>query len=81
MHRTMDIAYVKKEIQSLIGKKLKAVTNRGRASVRESTVIITAAYPNMFLLEHQLPTSTRRESFSYVDVMTQQIQLTRIGGR
>lgn len=72
-----DVIKVKRAVSSHIGSKVRIRSNKGRHKVDVTEGIITQTYPSIFLIEvkNDLEKSCQTVSFSYTDVLTQDVQM------
>ncbi len=71
------MSLVKKNIQGIIGSKVKFESDRGRNKTTVEEGVIESVYPSIFTIqmyEGKLP--SRKISFSYTDVLTRSVQIT-----
>lgn len=75
-----DIKKVKSSVDKNIGNKVKIRSNRGRHKIDVTEGIISETYPSIFLVEviNKLDDSTQKISFSYTDVLTNDVQMQLI---
>jgi len=72
-----DVFYVKRDIEKIIGSRVKLETNQGRHKSVVNEGVVTQAYPSIFtvqLFEGCEP--SRKLSFSYTDVLTNAVEIT-----
>lgn len=66
-------------IDQQLGKKVKIKVNRGRHRIDVSEGVLKEAYANVFVVEVDgKEESLRRLSFSYIDVITKDVQMTLV---
>lgn len=67
---------IKKDLDGLIGERIRLRANRGRRRVDEREGILERTYPSIFVvrIEEELA-GARRISFSYADVLTEMVEL------
>lgn len=72
-----DVIKVKRAVSSHIGSKVRIRSNKGRHKVDVTEGVITQTYPSIFLIEvkNDLEESCQTVSFSYTDVLTQDVQM------
>jgi uncharacterized protein Veg len=70
------LADIKRDLDGLIGSRIRLRANKGRRKVDEREGILERTYPSIFVVRLQEDTSSRRISFSYADVLTEAVQLT-----
>jgi uncharacterized protein Veg len=72
-----DVFYVKRDIQRIIGSKVKFETNKGRHKSVVSKGIVSNVYPSIFTIQlNEGPDPSRKLSFSYTDVLTNTVEIT-----
>lgn len=68
---------IKRDLDGLIGEKIRLRANRGRRKVDEREGVLEKTYPHIFVIklddEEQAP--GRRVSFSYTDILTETVEL------
>ena len=77
MYDKNDVFHIKKDIEKIIGSRVKLETNKGRHKSVISEGVISDAYPCIFtiqLFEGMEP--SRKLSFSYTDVLTNSVEIT-----
>ena len=75
-----DIKKVKSSVDKNIGSKVKIRANRGRHKIDVTEGIIRETYSSIFLVEviNKVDDSTQKISFSYTDVLTNDVQMQLI---
>ena len=72
-----DVFHVRKDIQKIIGSKVKLETNKGRHKSVISRGIVSNVYPSIFTIQlNEGPDPSRKLSFSYTDVLTNAVEIT-----
>ncbi|MCL2664216.1 MAG: Veg family protein [Defluviitaleaceae bacterium] len=72
-----DVFLVRRDIQKIIGSKVKLETNKGRHKSVISRGIVANVYPNIFTVQLFEGTDpSRKLSFSYTDVLTNTVEIT-----
>ena len=72
-----DVFHVRKDIQKIIGSKVKLETNKGRHKSVVSRGIVSNVYPSIFTIQlNEGPDPSRKLSFSYTDVLTNAVEIT-----
>lgn len=74
------LADIKRDLEPLVGNKIKLRANRGRKKVIEKTGVLESIYPNIFVVRLDEKQVERRVSFSYADILTDAVQLTVFKG-
>jgi uncharacterized protein Veg len=79
------LADIKRDLDGLIGARIRLRANKGRRKVDEREGILERTYPSIFVVRLEEETSMRRVSFSYADILTEAVELTicrdEVGGR
>jgi uncharacterized protein Veg len=71
-----DIANVRRAVNANIGRRVKVRANKGRHRFAVAEGVITESYPCIFTVKlNSDDTSDRLVSYSYVDVLTKDVQL------
>lgn len=70
------LADIKRDLDGLIGARIRLRANKGRRKVDEREGILERTYPSIFVVRLEEDVSSRRISFSYADVLTEAVQLT-----
>jgi uncharacterized protein Veg len=69
---------IKKNVEFLVGEKVKLRANKGRKKVSVKEGIIEKAYPNIFVVCIDGGYNTvRRVSYSYSDILTETVEIIR----
>jgi len=72
-----DVYLVRRDIQRIIGSKVKLETNKGRHKSIVSKGIVANVYPSIFTIQLFEGTDpSRKLSFSYTDVLTNAVEIT-----
>lgn len=67
---------IKRDIESCVGKPVRLRANRGRRKVIEAEGIIEKTYPRVFVVRLGKDSAVKRMSYTYVDVLTETVELT-----
>jgi len=67
---------IRQNLESSVGKKVKLRANRGRRRVIEAEGIIENTYPKLFIVRLNDGSAVERMSYTYVDVLTETVELT-----
>lgn len=59
-----------------MGQRVKLRANRGRKKVIEAEGVLEKTYPKVFVVKLDQESAVRRMSYSYVDVLTETVELT-----
>jgi uncharacterized protein Veg len=70
------LADIKRDLDGLIGTRIRLRANKGRRKVDEREGILERTYPSIFVVRLEEETSMRRVSFSYADILTEAVELT-----
>jgi uncharacterized protein Veg len=71
---------IKRDLDGLIGERVRLRANRGRRKVDEREGILEKTYPSIFVVKiDEEPAGARRISFSYADVLTETVELEIAG--
>lgn len=72
-----DVVRVRKAVSNHIGSKVRIRSNKGRHKVDVTEGVITETYPSIFLIEvkNEIEDTLQTVSFSYTDVLTQDVQM------
>lgn len=67
---------IRQNLESSVGKKVKLRANRGRRKVIEAEGVIEKTYPKLFIVRLDDGSAVERMSYTYVDVLTETVELT-----
>lgn len=67
---------IRQNLESNVGKRVKLRANRGRRKVIEAEGIIEETYPKLFIVRLEDGSAVKRMSYTYVDVLTETVELT-----
>ena len=74
-----DLVKIKSSLADNVGNKVKLRAKRGRKQVVVREGVIESTYPSIFTvqldIQNDIPTSQRRVSYSYTDVLTKAVEL------
>lgn len=70
------LSEIKQDLEPYIGSNIKVKANRGRKKVIEKTGVLESTYPNIFVVRIKEKSIERRISFTYADIITEQVVLT-----
>lgn len=71
------LASIKESLDSHRGQKMTVVAQSGRKKVIERTGVLRQTYPAVFVVDYdKIGNSVETVSYSYTDVLTQNIELT-----
>jgi len=71
------LAEIKKNVESLVGEKVRLKANKGRKKVCIREGILEQTYPNIFVVCIEGGYNTvRRVSYSYSDILTETVEIT-----
>lgn len=72
---------IKRDLDGLIGERIRLRANRGRRRVDEREGILEKTYPSIFVVRIEEDVAgARRISFSYADVLTEMVELEVASG-
>jgi uncharacterized protein Veg len=67
---------IKDELDARVGETVKVISNTGRKKVTERSGVLRETYPSLFIVELDETTNFDRVSYSYTDILTQNIAVT-----
>ncbi len=67
---------IKLDLDACIGKRIKLKANRGRKKVIEAEGVLESTYPKVFVVRLDSSSSVQRMSYTYVDILTETVELT-----
>ncbi|MEW9124557.1 MAG: Veg family protein [Thermotaleaceae bacterium] len=71
------LAEIKKNVEHLVGEKVRLKANKGRKKVSIKEGILETTYPNIFVVRIDGGyNSVRRVSYSYSDILTETVEIT-----
>ena len=76
---------IKDNVDSFVGREVKVKANRGRRKAMKKEGVLEKTHPNVFVVKVIEEEQTRRLSYSYADLLTDNVELkakedeTRIG--
>ena len=76
---------IRNNVNSFVGEEVKVKANRGRRKALEKEGVLEKTHPNVFVVKIDDNDQTRRMSYSYADLLTDNVELkvkedeTRIG--
>lgn len=78
MMKQADVNQVRRAVVKHVGSKVRIRANKGRHKIDVTEGVITATYPSIFLVQvnNDIEDTKRMLSFSYTDVLTQDVKLT-----
>ena len=68
-----DVFFVRRDIEKIIGSRVKLETNQGRHKSVVNEGVVTQVYPSIFTVQLF---EGRKLSFSYTDVLTNAVEIT-----
>ena len=79
MENTKDLSQIKKYITQSVGSKVRLESNKRHNKSIVNEGVIANAYPSIFTIElnESRSNSTRTVSYSYTDILTNSVELTR----
>ncbi|MCR4400695.1 MAG: Veg family protein [Syntrophomonadaceae bacterium] len=69
------ISDIKKDLDSLVGSRIRLKANRGRNRIIEREGVLESTYPNIFVIKIDERKVEQRVSYSYADVLTETVEL------
>jgi len=76
---------IRDNVNSFVGRQVKIKANRGRRKAMKKEGVLEKTHPNVFVVKIEENDQTRRLSYSYADLLTDNVELkvkedeTRIG--
>jgi len=74
-----DLSRIKTSLSNNVGHKVRLKAKQGRKQVIVREGVIEGIYPSIFTVkldvQNDIPTSERRVSYSYADVLTRTVEL------
>lgn len=67
---------IREDLNVFVGKPIRVKANRGRKRVFEVEGILEQTYPKVFVVRFKERLVERRISYSYVDLLTQAVELS-----
>lgn len=68
---------IKRSLDAYVGQKILLKANGGRRKIVERTGVLEETYPSVFIVKlDQEQQSCKRVSYSYVDVLTESVEIT-----
>ena len=79
MYVQPELVKIKSELADSIGQRVHLKAKLGRKQIFVRDGVIESTYPNVFTvkleIQDDIPTSDRRVSYSYTDVLTKAVEL------
>ncbi|NLO66610.1 MAG: ABC transporter permease [Firmicutes bacterium] len=72
----MTIEDIRQQLESNVGKKVFIRANKGRRRYLETEGVLVETYPKLFVVNLDQTNAVRRRSYTYADVLTQNVQIT-----
>ncbi|MDI3547844.1 MAG: hypothetical protein PWR10_1496 [Halanaerobiales bacterium] len=66
---------IRKSVNSFVGQEVMVKANRGRRKVLEKEGILEKTHPNIFVIKIDENHQIRRLSYSYADLLTDNVEL------
>jgi uncharacterized protein Veg len=77
MAKKNDLAKIRKDVEHLVGEKVRLKANKGRKKISVREGILEQTYPNIFVVCIDGGYNTvRRVSYSYSDILTETVEIT-----
>lgn len=67
---------IRGDLDPLVGQEIKLKANRGRKRIFEIEGVLEQTYPKVFVVRFNERQVERRISYSYVDLLTQAVELS-----
>lgn len=68
---------IKRGLDGIIGERVRVTANKGRRQVVEREGTLEKTYPSLFVIRLDEGDSNRRVTYTYADVLTEMVKLTR----
>lgn len=76
------VSRIKSDLEPLVGAKMRFRANLGRCKVIEKEGVLEEIHPNVFIMKiEEKRNRSRRVSYSYADILTRAVELTRVRGK
>lgn len=77
-----ELAKIKMALELSVGQKVRLTSKKGRKKSVVRQGIIEETFPSIFIVKldnsiDQIPSSSRRVSYSYTDILTKAIEVAR----
>ncbi len=73
-----DLDKIKRNIENCIGEKIQLKANKGRRKSYVKEGVLENTYPSIFTVKFENECdSSRRDSYSYIDIMTKAVEIVR----
>ncbi len=66
---------IRKNVDSFVGQEVRVKANRGRRKVLEKEGVLEKTHPNIFVVKVDDQRQIRRLSYSYADLLTDNVEL------
>lgn len=66
---------IRRDLEYYVGHRVRIKAARGRKQALEKEGVLENTYPNIFVIRIDDPSSTRRLSYSYTDILTESVEL------
>ncbi|MFY9493774.1 MAG: Veg family protein [Limnochordia bacterium] len=76
VEKKVTIEDIRQQLESNIGKKVFIRANKGRRRYLETEGVLVETYPKLFVVNLDQTNAVRRRSYTYADVLTQNVQIT-----
>ena len=74
-----NVECIRLNLEKYIGSKIRVTTKEGRKRVKVCKGVLESIYPHIFIVRYEgdgcLQIETTRESYSYVDVLTRNVEV------
>ncbi len=79
MYVQNELIKIKSDLSNSVGQKVRLKSKQGRKHIVVREGVIECTYPSIFTVkldeQNDIPTSSRRVSYSYADVLTKAVEL------
>ncbi|MFY9525792.1 MAG: Veg family protein [Limnochordia bacterium] len=76
VEKKVTIEDIRQQLESNVGKKVFIRANKGRRRFLETEGVLVETYPKLFVVNLDQTNAVRRRSYTYADVLTQNVQIT-----
>jgi uncharacterized protein Veg len=76
VEKKVTIEDIRQQLESNVGKKVFIRANKGRRRYLETEGVLVETYPKLFVVNLDQTNAVRRRSYTYADVLTQNVQIT-----
>lgn len=76
VEKLTTIEDIRHRLEANVGKKIFIRANKGRRRFLESEGILVETYPKLFVVNLDKSNAVRRRSYTYADVLTENVEVT-----